>query len=807
MQRILVMNKKPDLRIATPAPQRHRRSMLVAVIGLVSLALLSAGSFYVWRQSRRPPPVVKATSGYADPAVCAECHADIAASYRLTGMGRSFHRIVHGERVEDFTKHNTLYHKPSDRYYTMLERDGKFYESRDQIGFEGKRTNQDEKRIDFVIGSGNHARTYLHRTSEGKLLELPVSWYSEMGGYWAMSPGYDHAGQQDFRRAIGNDCMFCHNDYPEKQPSSTNGEAIFGENLPEGIGCQRCHGPGQAHVDTVMTAGKTLNEIRASIVNPARLGRDRQMEVCMECHLETTSSPLPNAIRRYDREPFSYRPGEPLSDYELTFDHQSGTGFDDRFEVAHQAYRLRKSACFRNSQMTCITCHNPHQAPRGEQAVKHYVAVCAGCHTGPHKPALTAAASRSTCLDCHMWKRRTDDVVHVVMTDHYIQRIKPKRDLLAPLKESVAVYRGEVVPYYPDAKIPVRDSELYLAVAQVAHDSNLKLGIARLQRAIETYRPSNPEFYLELGKAYSKNGENTQAIQWFEKALEQRKDFHPALREMSVALARTGNLARAIEIGERAARSQPPDTAALTNLGNLYLQADRSADARRVLGQALGINPDLADADNLMGMAWLRDNSAQAAEAAFREAIRIQPDLAEAHNNLGNLLAGNGDYTQATFEFKKAIESNPSYVAAYHSYGLLLGMTGSFDKSVTALQQAVRLDPKSALLHVDLGDVLAEHRSFAAAREQYIQAIQLDPGSGDAYLGLGNSFAAQRSYAQAETQFRLALEHNSSDGRADLGLAQMLVRRGALSEAREHYQKAAGSANEAVRRAAMADLR
>ena len=35
------------------------------------------------------------------------------------------------------------------------------------------------------------------------------------------------------------------------------------------------------------------------------------------------------------------------------------------------------------------------------------------------------------CLDCHMPKRRTDDAVHVIMTDHYIQRCRPARDLLA----------------------------------------------------------------------------------------------------------------------------------------------------------------------------------------------------------------------------------------------------------------------------------------------------------------------------------------------------------------------------------------
>ncbi|MEO8737337.1 MAG: tetratricopeptide repeat protein, partial [Edaphobacter sp.] len=692
-------------------------------------------------------------------------------------------------------------------YYSMIERDGKLYETRHQIGFEGKETNREEKRIDFVIGSGNHARTYLHRTSDGKLVELPVSWYSEMGGYWGMSPGYDRAAQRDFRRAIGNDCMFCHNGYPEQTQAaaSVEDEPSFGAKIPEGIGCQRCHGPGLAHVKTAMSPGSSVEAIRAAIVNPARLGRDRQMEVCMECHLETTSSPLPNSIRRYEREPFSYRPGEPLADYELTFDHKPGTGYDDRFEVAHQAYRLRKSACFLNSEMTCITCHNPHQALRGEEATKHYVAVCVSCHTKAH--SLTPTAGRATCLDCHMWKRRTDDVVHVVMTDHYIQRIKPKRDLVAPLKESVAVYHDEVIPYYPKSLAQVRDGELYLAVAQVEHDSNLQAGIVSLRRAIEQNKPSRPEFYLELGKAYSKSGDNAEAIQWFEEALRRRHDFHPALREMSVALAQTGNLRRAAEVGERAAAELPLDTVALTNLGNLYLRMGRAEDARRVLEQALSVNPDLADANNLLGMAWMNEKNATAAESSFRNAIRIQPDLAEAHNNLGNLLAGNGDYAQASFHFEKAIENNSSYVEAYHSYGLLLAMAGSLDKAITIMNEAVQLDPKSAPLHTDLGDILMASRRAPAAQEQYSKAIQFDPNLGEAYLGLGNAFAAQGADAEAETQFRLALEHNSQDGQADLALAGILTRRGDVKEAREHYQKAAASSNEAVRRAALEALR
>jgi hypothetical protein len=73
---------------------------------------------------------------------------------------------------------------------------------------------------------------------------------------------------------------------------------IFPEKLPEGIDCQRCHGPGRAHVEAV-SAHVSLQAIQAAIVNPAKLNRDRQMEVCMQCHLETSSRHMPNELRAY----------------------------------------------------------------------------------------------------------------------------------------------------------------------------------------------------------------------------------------------------------------------------------------------------------------------------------------------------------------------------------------------------------------------------------------------------------------------------------------------------------------------------
>src|SRR5215472_4747621 len=95
-----------------------------------------------------------ADRGYVDSRVCAGCHRQIYESYLRTGMGRSFGRV--GATV---WRDGEYFHAASEQHFTMYRREGKFYERRS--------TNVFEMTADFVLGSGNHARTYVHRTAGG----------------------------------------------------------------------------------------------------------------------------------------------------------------------------------------------------------------------------------------------------------------------------------------------------------------------------------------------------------------------------------------------------------------------------------------------------------------------------------------------------------------------------------------------------------------------------------------------------------------------------------------------------------------
>jgi hypothetical protein len=69
-----------------------------------------------------------------------------------------------------------------------------------------------------------------------------------------------------------------------------------------------------------------------------------------------------------------------------------------------------------------------------------YRAQCRRCHEQAH-----AGKPDSDCVACHMPKRRAQDAVHVVMTDHRIQRQPPSGDLLAARQEKETLWRGDLV--------------------------------------------------------------------------------------------------------------------------------------------------------------------------------------------------------------------------------------------------------------------------------------------------------------------------------------------------------------------------
>ncbi len=716
-----------------------RRLGIAAVV--VGCAILAA-----WAYVRRMPasaPGSSAANSYADPALCVNCHRAIAGNFRKTGMGRSFGRLPSGNTLENFTSGKPFYHKASDTYFAMIQRGGDYIQRRWQIGFDGAETNIEEKRVDYVMGSGNHSRTYLHLTSRNTLQQLPLHWYAEGGGHWGMSPGYDRADHPGSTRLAGYDCMFCHNAYPKIPPGyeEEGAERVYVQPLPEGIECQRCHGPGKRHIDLALTAGTTPESLRAAIVNPKRLAPERSMEVCMQCHLHTTAGKLPASMLRAGRGPFSYLPGQPLVDFRLSFDRTPGAS--ERFENLGSAYRLRQSQCFLRSEgrLECITCHDPHNIPRGKEAAAHYDGICLDCHRAAvaRTPASGAHTAGGSCVSCHMPKRRTDDEVHVVMTDHYIQRRKPAGDLLAEKVEThettATQYRGEVVLYYPAHLPETVKNALDVAVAQIRDGSNLKDGLARLRRLLEEHRPSQAGYYADLAEGYLAAGDGANAIHYFEEAARRSPASAFLLTKLGNALTEAKQWAKAEEALRRATALAPGDALAWGMLGWALWQEDKTAEARAALEKGVNLNPELPELHNNLASLLGGIGDRAAAEKELRAALRILPGIAEWQLNLGRLLASRGELAEARYYFEQTIRLKPDDAVARLDYARLLAAMGSvlaakgdLNGAGRELQTAVRLQPDLWGAHLELAMVLGRKGDTTAA----VEHLKIAAGGTDA---------------------------------------------------------------------------
>jgi predicted CXXCH cytochrome family protein len=550
-------------------------------------------------------PALRASDYVADSA-CARCHQAKYASYQGVGMAQSMRRPAADVLIEDF-RHGRFFHKPSQSWFEMVWKDGRLLFRRWQVDASGHRINEIEQQVDWIVGSGHRSRVYLYRTLSGGLFQLPVAWYSQERA-WGMAPGYDRADHDGITRSVRRECLFCHNAYPEVSADTHWSPQRFPAVMPEGTGCQRCHGPGAKHVDAAMD-GEAYAAVRAAIVNPARLPPALRDSVCFQCHLQPAVAMI--GPRRFERGDFSFRPGEALSDYMLHVDiDEPGRPREQRFEINHHAYRLRQSLCYIKGGITCSTCHDPHQPLKKDPRLANIVSICLGCHT--------RHTASNDCVRCHMPSRRAQDVVHVVMTDHKIQR-RPPANVTAPLAEhestidrvefldrgaapdgtlgavykAVAVLRTtpldsdaanflskhldgtpSIVPRLDLISAQLQQRQFAAVLASIGAigvtDPRVRSwrgtalmgtglttdGIADLRAAMEA-DPDVPEFQLNYAEALHRTGRDADALPAVTRAIDLRPNFVPALLLRAEVLAAIGRQADAIADRRRAVAIDP----------------------------------------------------------------------------------------------------------------------------------------------------------------------------------------------------------------------------------------------------------
>lgn len=588
----------------------------------------------------QPLPHIKTgvAEGYVADQVCGDCHASHFESYQEVGMSQSFKSPGNARKIEDFGE--IFFHEPSARYYQMLRRNDRIVFRRFQRDDTGDVINELEIPVDWVLGSGNRTRSYLYQTEHGELFQLPIGWYSE-GGFWEMSPGFESPDHQGVSRQVTRKCLFCHNAFPEIENDRYGDPERFPHDLPEGTGCQRCHGPGGEHVTTALTSGD-LDAIRSLIINPRKLTGEVRDSVCMQCHLLPSISlvtPL-----KFGQGEMSFRPGNLLSEFVAQLDvREVGVVEQDRFEINHHGYRLMKSECYQQGGLSCIDCHNPHVKPDSNVFREKVAGICLDCHEGvTHQEAVSEAA----CVSCHMPTRRTQDVIHVTMTDHWIARgpFDPAK-LVAPRKNvQRAVSDIQALGFGEDQDL--LDNQAYIAIAAMRSGRSTDDAVRSLidvlrKREYDHYTP-----YLDLAQTWLKQGKYQQAESAARGLVGGEQSLGVAYNILGISQLALGKLNQA-KLSFRRSLELSPEPEVHLALGSVYFETNQLSLAEIELDKAISLRPLMAEAFRMKGRIAMAQGNARKAAVGFERSLQINPGHIATYALIAEALKISGDSKEA----------------------------------------------------------------------------------------------------------------------------------------------------------------
>jgi tetratricopeptide (TPR) repeat protein len=597
---------------------------LLILAGYVGWHALRTGSSSAPHSTASPFRNTHPGVRYVGDEACAGCHAELAETFRHHPMGRTFPPVFDPDLPGT--------HAPgtfdADGFrYVVESRDGQLVHKEIRLDRRGRERTTLEAAVQFAVGSGRRGRTFLVNR-DGLLVSSPVSWFREKNG-WDLTPGCKAGEHFDF--PIQSQCLFCHSDGARPVVGTINRFQ-----LPlargHGIGCERCHGPGELHV-AAREAGTVPDGVEDTIVNPRHLAPDLREAVCQQCHLHGQVR-----IERPGHALVDYRPGLPLHEYLSVF--VRAPEFTDHQKAVSHAEQVYASRCSKasNGKLGCISCHDPHALPAENERAAYYRNRCLACHQ-EQSCALPLASRRQktpedSCIVCHM-PRFDSNFAHTAVTDHRILRRPQPTDARKP--EFRALKPGEVplIHFHRDLVDPNDPG--------VARD----LGVA----------------LVELGKE------------------------HPYQLGRHAA-------AVALPLLERAVEAAPDDVAAWEAKGYALWLEDQKAPALADLETALTKAPHRETALLYAAMVATALGRTDDALAYWKRAADLNPWPARSHYERARMLAERRQWPEALAECKSALRGDPANTQARLLLVTCLAQTGKAAEARAEFETVLALSPE-----------------------------------------------------------------------------------------------------------------
>lgn len=598
------------------------------------------------------------TVSYVGIETCKQCHGNVHQSFAQTGMGQSLAKADTLKSIAEIEGQSLLYDSFLDLYYRPHWHGNKLKLDEFRLK-DGDTVHKIKQDIDYVIGSGQHTNSHLFEENQ-YFFQAPFTWYAQKGKL-DFPPGYEKGRNSRFTRIIGLECMSCHNAMPTD--FVLGGSNKF-KRIPEGIDCERCHGPGAAHVAKIQRGEitDTSKEADRSIVNPKRLSAQLQFEICQRCHLQG------NSVLKPGKSFFDFKPGMRLNEVMQVFLPRYANS-EDRFIMASHVDRFKLSKCYQSApeSYTCTSCHNPHVSVR-ETNLKNFNSSCEGCHSASKNincsaPEDQLLAADYNCVQCHMPPSQATDIPHVTVHDHYIRKpqeiidaltedgtfielkaindTKPNsRDkALAYLQQyekfggntiyldSAATFLNKIAKNHPE-RIYLWTYYFFLAkdyesLYHFGSQYGLETLMARLNKM--DYQNKDAWTAYRLAESFKMKGDLSAALKLYERSSELAPFIGDFKNKWAALLYQQKQVKKAEAIWKEVLMEEAYHREALSNLAFLYLQAGQNEQAESLLRRCVARYPDYQLAWQNLGRWAMQTEDALTLQKALQEVLRLDP--------------------------------------------------------------------------------------------------------------------------------------------------------------------------------------
>jgi predicted CXXCH cytochrome family protein len=611
-------------------------------------------------------------------------------------------------------------------------KDGRYFVETD--GADGKLAIFEVK---YVVGVAP-LQQYLVELDRGRLQALDIAW-DTMGKRWfhlypnaniSAGNGLHWTGPYENWQAR---CAVCHQtDFRKNYDAKAHSYQSTWSELT--VGCEACHGPGEAHVAWAQRQADFDPAAFANVdehgwLRPQGKGRQAiEQDMCGPCH-----------SRRQALGPDSALPTAPFADHYSLSPLTNDLYFPDGQQDA-EVYVL---GSFLQSKMhdkgvTCSNCHDSHSG----QLVAQGNAVCTQCHNETGRAGFPTLKPRNydspthhhhapdsagaQCASCHM-PERTYMVVDA-RRDHFIRVPDPLVSEMAGspdvctschsgrtpawAAEEIARWApGRISPTPGFGEVMARarraglDPNAIEQLAAFARDAS-EPAIARATALHEIADRTDPATAVSLAGLLSDNSELVReaAIRLWRgaTAVERVGRLQPLLSDPLASV----RVAAALELANVA----PEDLAAE--------RRDALAAALSELKSSMAANTDFPEGQLAIGGLAMATRNWEAAQAAFAEATLMDPQLVVAWLARARIAAALGDAGEATAILADAREKNPGEPSIATQLAQMLMSQGRLDQAIPVLRDIVTADPANQDKRITLAVALLRTGDLAGAESE-----------------------------------------------------------------------------------------